>query len=105
MLGILYITILVVFLVEFSGIIDTLKGALGKWLKCRVERLRPLDCSLCMVWWCNLLYIAIVGQFSLGNILLCAISALFADKVAELLSLIRDLISKAINQIYKHLGL
>lgn len=105
MIGIIYITLIVVFIVDFSGFVDTIKNALGKWLKCRVERLKPIDCSLCMTWWCTLMYVAIYEEFSLANIALCALSALLADKVAEALSLVRDIWSKVINSIYKLLKL
>ena len=95
------ITLICVFIVDFSGIVESIKTPIAKWLKCRDIRLKPFDCSLCMVWWSCLLCVAIERQFTLHNILLCALCALFADKVAELLSLIRDMFSKLINFIYK----
>lgn len=101
MIALLYITLIVSFIVDYSGIIDTIKSALGKWLKCRVERLKPFDCSLCMTWWSCLAYIIIAGEFTLRNILLCALCALFADKVGEVISLVRDMITKIISVIYK----
>lgn len=104
-LNLLYITLIVVFIIDHSGIIDTIKGALGKWLRCRVERLKPFDCSLCMTWWSGLLYIVIAEHFTLGNIVAVALFALMADKVAEAISLMRDITTKAINTIYKLLKL
>lgn len=100
-LKLFYITLVVVFVIDHSGIIDTAKTALGKWLNVRDVKLKPFDCSLCMVWWCGLIAIAIEGQFTLGNIVAVAIFALFADKVADTLTLLRDTIAKAINEIYK----
>lgn len=103
--GLICITLIAVFIIDHSGIIESVKNTLGKWLKCRVERLKPFDCSLCSVWWCGLLYIAVIGQFTLGNIAVVALFALMADKVSEVVSLIRDLITKTINTIYKLLKL
>lgn len=105
MIGILYITAIVVFIVDFSGVVENVKAQLGKWLNCRVERLKPFDCSLCMTWWLTLLYIVVRGEFTLGNITLCALCALFADKVTEALSLLRDIWTKTITVIYKLLKL
>lgn len=104
-LNLLYITLIVVFITDHSGIMDTIKSALGKWLQCRVERLKPFDCSLCMTWWLGLLYIAIAEHFTLGNIVAVALFALMADKVAETITLIRDLYTKLTNTIYKLLKL
>lgn len=95
------ITLIVVFVIDHSGIIDTIKGALAKWLKVREVRIKPFDCSLCMSWWCGLLALAIERQFTLGNIVAVALFALFADKIADTLTLLRDATSKAINAIYK----
>lgn len=101
----IYLTLVVVFLIDFSGIVDTLKDALGKWLKVRITSLKPFDCSLCMTWWCGLLAILIGREFTLGNILLVAMLALFTDKIADTIRLVRDLISKAINKLYELLNL
>lgn len=92
---------IVVFVIDHSGMIDTIKGALAKWLKVREVRIKPFDCSLCMSWWCGLLALAIEQQFTLGNIVAVALFALFADKIADTLTLLRDATSKAINAIYK----
>jgi hypothetical protein len=99
------ITLIVVFVIDHSGMIDTIKGALAKWLKVREVRIKPFDCSLCMSWWCGLLALAIERQFTLGNIVAVALFALFADKIADTLTLLRDATSKAINAIYKLLKL
>ena len=100
-LKLFYITLIVVFVIDHSGMIDTIKGALAKWLKVREVRIKPFDCSLCMSWWCGLLALAIERQFTLGNIVAVALFALFADKIADTLTLLRDATSKAINAIYK----
>lgn len=104
-LKLFYITLIVVFVIDHSGIIDTIKGAMAKWLKVRDVRLKPFDCSLCSVWWCGLIAIAIERQFTLGNIVAVAMFALFADKIADTLTLLRDATSKAINKLYKLLNL
>ena len=99
-LRLLLLTLIVIFVIDFSGFPDTIKRALGKWLRCRVERLKPFDCSLCMTWWCGLLAIVICRQFTLCNIAVVALLALFADKIADVLRLVRDIISKGISKLY-----
>lgn len=99
-LRLLLLTLIVIFVIDFSGFPDAIKRALGKWLRCRVERLKPFDCSLCMTWWCGLLAIVICRQITLCNIVVVALLALFADKIADVLRLVRDIISKGISKLY-----
>lgn len=101
MINLFYITLIVVFIVDISGVVDSLKSALAKWLNCRVPSLKPFDCSLCLTWWSCLLYVLIAEPITFGNVALCAVCAIFADKLADIISLVRDFITKAIRSIYE----
>ena len=57
--------VVVVFLIDLSGGIDSFKGWLGRWLKVRVGRLKPFDCSLCMYHWTALVVMLCLGRLSL----------------------------------------
>lgn len=57
--------IVVVFLIDLSGGIDSLKAALGRWLKVKVGRLKPFDCSLCMFHWTALVVMICLGRLTL----------------------------------------
>lgn len=105
MINLIYITLISVFIADLSGVMDAVKGALGKWLKCRVPSLKPFDCSLCLTWWSCFAYVMVAESITLGNIALCALCAIFADKVGDMLTLVRDIIAKTINKIYQLLGL
>ena len=89
----------IAYITEVSGIIDTLKYALGRWLGVTVSRLKPLDCSLCMTWWCGLIYIICVGECSVINIAFVALLSALAHNIAEGIMLISDSISLGIDKI------
>lgn len=89
----------IAYITEVSGIIDTLKYALGRWLGVTVSRLKPLDCSLCMTWWCGLIYIICVGECSVINIAFIALLSALAHNIAEGIMLISDSISLGIDKI------
>lgn len=57
--------IVVVFLIDLSGAVDSFKAALGRWLRVRVARLKPLDCSLCMYHWTALVVMLCLGRLTL----------------------------------------
>ena len=89
----------VAYITEVSGIIDNLKYALGRWLGVTVSRLKPLDCSLCMTWWCCLIYIICIGECSVINIAVVALLSALAHNIAEGIMLISDSISLGIDKI------
>ena len=59
--------IVVVFLIDLSGAVDSFKDALGRWLKVKVGRLKPIDCSLCMYHWTALGVMYWTGRLTLES--------------------------------------
>lgn len=96
------ITLIVVYLVDLSGGISSLKQFVwkvvldGKGKYPDNFRLKPLDCSLCLTWWTGLVYLWIVGSLTLGGIALVAMFSYFSSQVAFILRLISELINKAL---------
>lgn len=99
------LAVIVVFVVDTSGFIDTIKKWLGKWLGKSVSTLRPFDCSLCMVWWAGILFAMIRREFNLPVITyVCALSAL-AYPISQIISLVQSLIIRGCNKLADILGL
>ena len=63
------ITAIVVFIVDISGAVDSLKSGL-KWILTKGKmknsdyQLKPLDCSLCMTFWSGIIYLLITNNFT-----------------------------------------
>ncbi len=102
-LNITLLAVVVVFVVDISGIVETLKESIGKLLKIKVGRLRPFDCSLCMAWWVCLIYALCVGAFSIPMIAYISLLALLSLRIADTLRLISDIIGAIVEQISKKL--
>lgn len=102
-LNITLLAVVVVFVVDISGIVETLKEGIGKLLKIKVGRLRPFDCSLCMVWWVCLIYALCVGAFSIPMIAYISLLALLSLRIADTLRLISDIIGAIVERISKRL--
>lgn len=95
-LDMLFITLLIVYVVDLSGFIDSVKSGLSRWLGVRVVRIKPFDCSLCCTWWALLLYLLIVGRFTLGGIVLAAVFSLLALPLGSLIRACLELFNKLI---------
>lgn len=101
-LDLFILTIIVVFIIDLSGIIDTLKRVIWKlFFKSSFQEfeLKPLDCSLCMTWWSCLGYIIITNQFSLYSICVCALFSFSADLVGTILHAVKDIFGLLLNKI------
>lgn len=90
--NLLLLAVVVVFIVDVSGIIDSIKEALSRWLHVKVGRLKPFDCSLCMIWWCGLAYLLIVGRFALGPIAFVALLAACSVQIGAAIQVLRALL-------------
>ena len=99
------ITLIVVYLVDLSGGVSSLKQFI--W-KCCLDgkgkypysfRLRPLDCSLCLTWWTGLVYLWITQKFGLESVALVAMFSYFSSQLAFLLRLVSETINNALRWI------
>lgn len=94
------IAVIVVYIVDISGVMGSLKTGLSKWLGATVKRLRPFDCSLCMVWWVGVIYILTVDQFSLSTLCWVAILSMLSVQIGSMFHLLRDMIDVGLQWIF-----
>lgn len=75
-----------------SGIIT--KGKVKKSFE-----LKPFSCSTCCSWWVNLAYIIFSGHFSIVNVAIIIVMAMFADELTGLIFMFKSWIDTLINKI------
>lgn len=103
-LDLFLIQLIVVFIVDYSGIIDSIKYAISSFLtkgkmKTTDFRIKPFDCSLCMTFWVGLSYLLITNQFTLFGIAIVCIFSGLSDTLFNVILLIKDIITFIINKI------
>ena len=97
----LLITLVVCFIVDISGVIDSIRNGLARVIyrrtKVKVEpstlSLKPISCSLCSTWWCCLIYLAVTGNFTLPYIAVSAVLAMTASNISGFMLAFKDLLS------------
>lgn len=67
--------------------------------------LKPFCCSLCMTWWSGVVYLLLTHSVSLLALGYVLGLAFFTPTIKDLCLLVRDLLAKAVNEIYRRLGL
>lgn len=88
---ILLIAFICVFIIDFSGVIESLEAALKKWVGNPFVHIpKPFSCSLCSTWWAGLIYLLIVGSFTIPNIAYVGLVAAFTPVFLRTLYFIRD---------------
>lgn len=100
-ISLLLITWLCVFIIDLSGIIESIETLVRKirgWQFFRVPK--PFACSLCSSWWLGLIYLLASSQFTLGNIALCALCALLSGEIYGLVIGLKNVINRCIHKLY-----
>ena len=101
LLNCLLITIFFVIVIDQQHFVDEITEIISGWMtNGKIKKpipLKPFSCSTCMSFWCNLIYILIVGKFSIfmiGYILLLSWSA---PLINSIFTLLKNAIIKFIN--------
>lgn len=106
LINLFLIALIVVFIVDISGAVDSLKSGI-KWVLTKKQmsgsdyRLKPLDCSLCMTFWSCLIYLFVIGEFTLPYITVACLLAAFSDIIKNYILLVGDILTKMNQLIYK----
>ena len=93
------IAIIICFVIDISGIIESVEWYLGKWLGGKVIIPKPFSCSLCMCFWCGLLWLLIQSQFTLFNVMLVCLIAAFSEQITNAILILKQLIAKLEDKI------
>lgn len=98
--------VVVVFIVDISGAVDSLKSGL-KWILTKGKMsssdytLKPFDCSLCMTFWVGMFYLLVTANFTLPYVVCVCLLSAFAGLIKSSILLVEDIITTIIQLIYK----
>lgn len=104
MLNLLCLAIIVVFIVDISGAVDSFKKFISWALtKGRLMsdnfNLKPFDCSLCSTWWTGIIYLLITNTFTIQMVTYVALLAFLANVFANILLLMKDILLYVTNKL------
>lgn len=104
MLNLLLISLILVFIIDISGFVDTVKRLVWKWVfngkrEYQDFDLKPFTCSLCSTWWAGILYLCFTG-FSWAMVAYVALLAFLTPIFKDIMIFIKDLMIKIIDELY-----
>ena len=90
------ILIISVIVIDISGFVHSIKVAIGKYLGISPNsfRIKPFDCSFCMTFWVSMIYLLVVGRFSLVNIAIVLLLCCLTTPLKNLIMSVRDKLTK-----------
>ena len=90
------ILIISVLVIDISGFVHSIKAAIGKYLGISPNsfRIKPFDCSFCMTFWVSLIYLLVVGRFTLVNIAVVLLLCCLTTPLKNLVMSVRDKLTK-----------
>lgn len=97
----LLVAFIVIFIVDLSGFTDTILDIASKVKGQRVESFRPFTCSLCMTWWCCLVWAICSGHCTLVTIAFSALLAALSFPLSQILIFVREGLNKLIATLEK----
>lgn len=107
-LNLIIVAVIVCFIVDLSGIVASIKWGIWKHLFKKVGTpdsiaLKPFECSLCMVFWTDLLYLILSGGFSLPLLLEICLLSFLSKNISGGLRLVQDILIGLEDMLYKHI--
>lgn len=106
----LMITVILVYGIDISDFTRTIKRKLCELLTNGVYSIddyefKPFFCSTCMTFWCCLIYIFAVNNFTLITLALCCLFSWSTSIIKYILSTVEELIKLGISKIWKRFDL
>ena len=101
LLDVIFIQIIVCFIIDLSGFIQSLEEGLSKLLKFKCVIPKPFSCSLCSGFWINLIYLIITHNFTLPYVVFVAIISFFSKNISGFLRWSQEALVKIEDLLYK----
>ncbi len=94
-LELLALAFIVVYIVDETGIVNSFKTFLKRWLNTKSDiTLKPLDCSLCMTHWVCLVYVLLFGTLDIFVYLYILFLSCNTDNIYTLIQKVNETISR-----------
>ena len=108
-INLLLINLIISYIIDISGVMDSIKSTIKKLLTNGKMSdpnysIKPFDCSLCMTFWVSLLYVYLIGQFSIYGLFLACANSYVVQFSKDLYLLIKDIFVKVLDLIYKFIS-
>ena len=104
-LKLLLISLIIVYIIDISGVVDEfIRPLVIRALKLPKNanlKLKPISCSLCMMFWVGLIYLLAVHAFTIFNIAYVCLLSFLTPNIKGILLYLKELLVFIENKLYK----
>lgn len=109
-LDLLMITLIVVFIVDVSGVVTTIKKLIWRWLYGKTKSyvdfpFKPFDCDLCATFWVNIIYVLCVDSVTIPILLWIVFLSNISASLCDLFILTREILNWLMGKVFDTLKL
>lgn len=111
MLNLLFIAIAIVYMIDLSGFVDEIVKRLydryvgvGDYHNI-LPKLKPLSCGTCLNFWVGTIYLLVTGTFTFPMFAYVCMLSFLSTTIGDILTLIKDTLTKIITKLYELLHL
>lgn len=99
------LTVIIVSLVDISGVIQSIERGVAKWLGVGKVSIPMIGCSYCMSHHAMLLYLLVTNTFSLWHYCLVLLLAMMTPVIGDVLITVREALTGAVARIQTFLDI
>lgn len=105
LLNLFIIAFLCVFIIDYSGVIDSLDRGLTRALRSRIPLHipKPFSCSLCSSWWASIIYLIIIGKFNFYYLLAASVFCALTPEILSAIYFLKDIVNKVFDVLERWL--
>ena len=94
------ITIIVVIIVDISGVVTDAKKMIGRILGINNVSIKLIECSFCLNFWVSMAYLLITNELSITAVMVTLLLSTMTSIIKDAIYLIRDIFGKIISKAY-----
>lgn len=103
-INLIFIQVITVFIIDLSGFTVSMKSGLKHvFTRGRFSspdyRLKPFDCSLCMVFWTCLVYLTVTGNLTIPYITVTVMLSYLTDVCKDMMMTVHDILISIIRKL------
>lgn len=94
------LSLMAVFVIDYSGFIPSIEEYLRKMLKMRMLKIpKPFSCSLCLSIWSGLFYLLIANQLTFINLMCLTLISALTPVTLHFIYTVRDIADRILDYI------
>ena len=106
-LNLILIGFIIVYCIDYSGFIEEMDGVITKLFKSKfpLHIPKPFSCGTCLTWWTGLVYLIVIGKFTIPYIAVVACISALTPEILSIIYFVKDFVNLLFDTLEKLIGI